>query len=88
MSGFAAGAVTTGYVVAGLFFLRFWRQTSDRLFLAFCAAFWLFALNHGLVALSGLPREETSSFYLLRLLGFGLIIGAILAKNAGSRGRS
>jgi hypothetical protein len=87
MMGFAAGLITMGYVIAGLFFLRFWRRTRDPLFLSFCAAFWLFALNHALVALSGLPREEASSFYLLRLLGFGLIIAAILVKNAAPRAR-
>lgn len=86
MSGnmeFTAGLITMGYLVAGLFFMRFWRRTGDRLFLAFCLAFWLFALNQALVPLSGLPREEASGFYLLRLAGFGLIIAAILGKNVG-----
>jgi hypothetical protein len=36
---FVAGAVTMGFAVAGLFFLRFWRRTTDGLFLAFAAAF-------------------------------------------------
>jgi hypothetical protein len=85
MIEFSAGLITMGYVVAGLFFLRFWRRTGDKLFLAFCCAFWLFALNQALVPLSGLSREETSWFYLLRLAGFVLIIAAILSKNAGRR---
>ena len=38
--------------------------------------------------LSGLPREETSWFYLLRLAGFGLIIFAVVAKNARSLRRT
>jgi hypothetical protein len=78
---FTTGLITMGYLVAGLFFLRFWRRTGDLLFLAFCCAFWLFALNQALVPLSGWTREETSWFYLLRLAGFGLIIVAILSKN-------
>ncbi len=82
MIDFTAGLITMGYLVAGLFFLRFWWRTRDGLFIAFCFAFWLFALNQALVSLSGLPREEASWFYLLRLAGFGLIITAILLKNA------
>ena len=35
--GFLAGAVTLGFFVASAFFLRFWRRTRDRLFLAFGA---------------------------------------------------
>ena len=85
MLQFSAGLITMGYFIAGLFFLRFWKRTGDRFFMAFWLAFWLFALNQALVPLSGLPREEASWFYLLRLIGFGLIIAAILAKNAARR---
>jgi hypothetical protein len=85
---FSAGLITMGYLIAGLFFFRFWRRTGDRLFATFGCAFLLFALNQALVALSGLPREETSWFYLLRLAGFGLIIFAVVAKNARSLRRT
>ena len=88
MFDFSAGLITMGFFIAGLFFLRFWRRTRDLFFLAFCLAFWLFALNQALVPLSGLPREEASWFYLLRLGGFALIIAAILAKNTGHGRRS
>lgn len=76
-----AGMVTMGYFVAGLFFLRFWRDTRDQLFLSFSVAFWLFALNQALVTVSGLARDDASWFYLLRLAGFALIILAIVRKN-------
>ncbi len=85
MLEFSTGLITMGYFIAGLFFLRFWRRTGDRLFMAFWLAFWLFAANQALVPLSGLPREEASWFYLLRLAGFSLIIAAILAKNTARR---
>ena len=32
---FLSGAVTFGFIVAALYFLRFWKQTHDGLFLAF-----------------------------------------------------
>jgi hypothetical protein len=42
---FLSGAVTLGFLVAAAFFLRFWRRTHDRLFLAFAVAFMLLAMN-------------------------------------------
>jgi peptidoglycan/LPS O-acetylase OafA/YrhL len=70
-----------GYLIAGLFFLRFWSRTHDLLFGAFALAFWLLAANQGLVALSDSPREEHSWFYLLRLIAFLVIIAAVINKN-------
>lgn len=81
MFEFSAGLITMGYLIAGLFFFRFWKHTGDRLFATFGCAFLLFALNQALLGLSDLPREEASWFYLLRLAGFGLIIAAVVAKN-------
>ena len=78
---YVAGVLTMGYITAGLFFFRFWRRTSDRLFLSFGAAFWLMALNQAIVTLGGIPREELSWVYLLRLAAFCLIIIAIVLKN-------
>ena len=78
---FLSGAVTLGFVVAGLFFLRFWKRTGDRLFLAFAMAFWLLGLNQALLALSSIPVEERSWLYLIRLAAFALILVAIGWKN-------
>jgi uncharacterized protein DUF5985 len=50
---FLSGAVALAYLVAGVYFLRFWRVTRDRLF--------------------------------LRVLGFGLILAAIVGKNLSRR---
>jgi hypothetical protein len=81
---FVSGAITMGHLIVGLFFLRFWARTHDRLFLAFAAAFWLLAVNQALVALSDIPREEQSWIYLIRLAAFTLIIVAIVHKNMGT----
>ena len=87
MSEFVWGLITMGYAIAGLFFLRFWTRTRDHLFAAFAVAFWLLALNQALVAVSDVPREEQTPFYLLRLAAFGLIIAAIVVKNLRARSR-
>jgi hypothetical protein len=78
---FLSGAVTFGFVIAGLFFLRFWKRTEDGLFLAFAIAFWLLGLTQALLALSNIPVEERSWLYLIRLTAFALILIAIGWKN-------
>jgi hypothetical protein len=83
MHTFFSGMVTMGFLIAGLFFLRFWWRTQDKLFAVFAVAFWLFAANQGLTSLLALEREEQSWLYLLRLTGFALIIAAIAIKSAG-----
>jgi hypothetical protein len=78
---FLSGFVVAGFLLAGLFFLRFWRRTRDTLFLAFAVSFWLLALNQALLVFSNVPAEERSWLYLLRLLAFALILVAIGLKN-------
>jgi uncharacterized membrane protein len=83
----APGAIIMGHVVAALFFLKFWRKTDDRLFLAFAAAFLLMGLVPLLTNAMAIPREEQSPFYLIRLAAFLLIIGAVVAKSRSSARR-
>ena len=84
---FLAGAVTMGFFVCGLFFWQSRTRTRDALFLWFAIAFWLLAFGQALLALTGIPVEERSWIYLIRLAAFLLIIFAILRKNFGSRSR-
>ena len=72
-------------LVAGLFFLSFWIRVRDGLFAIFAAAFWLMAVNQALPILIGMPREEQSVAYLLRLAAFLLIIAGVLKKNLSAR---
>ena len=85
MIEFLSGAATFGYVIAVVFFLRFWRHTADRLFLAFAVAFALLALNQGLAQWVGAADERVAYIYLLRVLGFVLILAGIVDKNLSSR---
>lgn len=87
MNVFLHGALTAASVTIGLFFLRFWRDTGDRLFVLFALAFWLLALSW--LGLEVLNRSEGStSVYILRLAAFLLIILAIAEKNRATvRGR-
>lgn len=78
---FFSGMIAMGFAVCAAFFLRFWRRTRDSLFLVFSIAFLLLALNQALTTLLGLPLEERSWLYLLRLAAFLIIIAAIVRKN-------
>jgi hypothetical protein len=81
MNEFLIGIAACGSCGAAAFFLRYWRETKDRFFLAFAAAFLVLALNWALVAIWQPTGETRPFFYLLRLGAFGLIILAILEKN-------
>ena len=81
MFDFVSGLITMGFVIAGVFFLKFWMRTRDALFAAFALAFWLLAANQGIVAFLRIPREELTWVYLLRLAAFSLIVAAIVYKN-------
>jgi hypothetical protein len=77
-----SGAMVMGYLVAGLFFLRFWRDTRDRLFAIFAGAFWLLAVQRAVLTVAVRQGGEGSvGIYGLRLLAFLLILYAIIDKN-------
>jgi zinc transporter ZupT len=81
MVEFLSGAVTFAYLLAGVYFVRFWRRTSDRFFLSFAAAFFLLALNQLVVSILEAADERGNYAYILRVVGFVLILFAIVDKN-------
>jgi hypothetical protein len=81
MTSFLGGMITMGFLVAALFFLRFWWRTRDVLFATFGAAFLLLAINQAVVSMALLPREDQPYAYVLRLVAFSLLIIAIIRKN-------
>jgi membrane-associated PAP2 superfamily phosphatase len=85
MLNFSYGVAATGYVVAAVFFAKFWSRTRDTLFGWFASAFGLLALEQALLSWEGVPREEQTWVYLLRLGAFLLIIVAVARKNGRAR---
>ncbi len=81
VDGLISGALGASFLIAAVFFLRFWRRTRDGLFLAFAGAFALMSAVHALPVLLGIPQEERGGIYLIRLAAFVLIIVAVLGKN-------
>lgn len=79
MTAFVAGALMAGYLIVALFFLRFSRESGDRLFTIFAAAFFLLAVQR--YALFYYGEEALVWLYALRLVAFLLILFAIIDKN-------
>jgi Family of unknown function (DUF5985) len=71
----------TASLFAGVLFLRFWRETVDRLFGWFAIAFWMFTINFLLLALVNTTDETRFYAFLPRLAGFLMILAAIVDRN-------
>lgn len=78
---FLQAVSATGALVAGLFFFRFWRDSGDRLFAFFGAAFCLLSLSWGLLGLVNPSDEARPYVYAVRLVAFLLIIVGMIDKN-------
>jgi hypothetical protein len=81
MEQFVMGAITMASVIIALFFLRFWRDTGDRLFAMFALAFLLLGVTRAGLAFSQESTEGVTSWYWVRLAAFVLILIAIFDKN-------
>lgn len=81
IEGFLLGVIATASFTAGLFFLRFWKATRDRLFLAFAAFFLIEAINRIVLLCFEHPNEGSPWIYLIRLLALVILLAAIVEKN-------
>lgn len=80
LNAMLVGAVAMASVVAGVFFLRFWRDTSDVFFLLFGIAFILDAIARIALA-SGVTDDVETVCLIARLVTYSLILVAIVLKN-------
>lgn len=85
IEGFLVGVIASSSLLAGLFFLRFWQDTRDLLFLAFAAAFFIEGINRCVLLLLSHPSEGAVWVYLVRCFAFLIIIAGIVNKNRSSR---
>ena len=79
------GALVAMSVLAAVFFLRYWWTSHDRLFLWFAGAFGTFGVSWGLLAYDTGASEHSFDIYAIRMIGFLLILAAILFKNRPQR---
>lgn len=85
MTQMVTGCIAFGWLIAGLFFFRFWRHTRDKFFLYFAISFWLEAGNRVALGLWIGATEDNPLLYGVRLLAYALIILAIWQKNRPRR---
>lgn len=85
MQDMLTGAIAVGWLLAGLFFFRFWRRTLDPFFLWFSLSFWLEAGNRVALGVMDGAGEDRPVIYGLRIVAYGLILLAIWQKNRPGR---
>lgn len=81
MIDFLAGGLTACYLIATVFFFRFWRRTDDRLFLSFALAFLLLAVEQTARLVLNIADERSNYVYILRIVAFLIILYAVVDKN-------
>jgi len=85
--GFLLGIICTCSVLAGLFFLKFWRHTRDSLFLAFGIAFLVEGVNRAVLVDLPAPHQGHPLTYVVRLLAALILLAGILHNNYRSARR-
>jgi drug/metabolite transporter (DMT)-like permease len=78
---FLCGMITACNWVAATIFLRFWRQTRDRLFLFFALAFIVFGFSRMPRAFLDPNSAWVIYLYVVRFVAFASILLAIVDKN-------
>jgi hypothetical protein len=81
--GFLLGVIVTSSLTAGAFFLKFWKQTRDLLFLGFGTAFIIEGANRAAFLFVDNPDEGNPVIYTIRLFSYLVILAAIINKNRG-----
>jgi uncharacterized membrane protein HdeD (DUF308 family) len=76
-----SGALVMGYLIATVFFLKFYKSSRDRLFALFAAAFGILSVQRVALALTTRTAEDTVLIYVIRLVAFLIILYAIIDKN-------
>jgi len=78
---FLLGFIAACSLVAGLFFLKFYRSTRDPLFLAFLVFFVVHGFTNAATLELAQPNIGTPLIFLIRLLSVLVVLGAIIWKN-------
>lgn len=84
IEGFLLGIIAITSIFAGIFFLRFWRDTRDSLFLAFALAFLIEGVNRSFRIFFAHPNEASPWIFIVRAFAFLIILAGIVNKNRQS----
>jgi len=81
LAEFLLGGIIVSDCVAALFFVRYWKVTKDRFFVYFAWAFGLDVVSRVILAGHLVGSEFEPLVYVVRLLSYLMIAGAIIDKN-------
>lgn len=85
IEGFLLGIIVAATLGSAAFFLKFWRQTRDPLFLAFGVAFLIEAANRCFVLFLEEPHQGHPVSHLIRVASYVVILAGIVHKNRRAR---
>jgi uncharacterized protein (TIGR04206 family) len=81
IASFLDGAAAMACLAVGAFFVRFWRESADRLSACLATAFWIFAVNYAVLGLLPFADERRAYAFALRLVGFVAILVGVVSKS-------
>lgn len=82
---FFSGIIFTSFGFAGIFFLKFWKKTKERFFLAFALACWALSIERIAMLIESKNNETSAWVYLFRLVAFFLVFLAVYHANQQKR---
>ena len=81
LNDFLTGIAVCGCWGAAVFFLRYWRETRDRLFVLFAIGLFMLSLNWVALVIIHPVAETQHYFYIIRLIAFACLIAGVWDKN-------
>lgn len=81
IASFLDGAAAMACLAVGAFFVRFWRESADRLSACLATAFWIFAINYAVLGLLPFADERRAYAFVLRLVAFVAILVGVVSKS-------
>jgi hypothetical protein len=82
IASFLNGVAAMACLAIATFFVRFWRESDDRVFACFGVAFAVFAVNYALLGLLPYADDRRAYAFILRLIGFVAILTGITIRRA------
>jgi uncharacterized membrane protein len=79
------GAIAIGYLVVAIFFIQFWLETHERVFLFFATGFVVLTIHRALLGLANEDLDWRAVTFSLRLAGYVIILIGIIDRRSRSR---
>jgi hypothetical protein len=82
------GGIAIGYLVVAIFFIQFWLETRERLFLFFATGFVVLTIHRAMLGLASEDLDWRAVTFSLRLAGYVIILIGIIDRRIRSRSQA